>query len=154
VAFLKKINDTELEDESEEYTGTIGEGLEDALDEYIAGFPLEVLEAVRQQDIACGDDTDIIDKAIAERKIRDKNICKEQETQQKLQEAEDRKRRKKYRRAALFGILSGLNKSKTKSSNTDNLMPWEQDLVDNGEYEPYHFEEEDMEEDDFYYEDD
>ena len=33
-------------------------------------------------------------------------------------------------------------------------MPWEQELVDKGEYEPYHFEEEEMEEDDFYYEDD
>jgi hypothetical protein len=151
---LKEINDIELEDESEEYTMTIGEGLEDALDDYIASFPSEVLEAVRQQDIANGDDTEIIDKAIAERKIRDKSIRKEQEKQQKLQEAEERERKKKYRRAALFGILSGLNKSNTKSSDTDNLMPWEQELVDSGKYEPYNFEEEEMEEDDFYYEDD
>ena len=33
-------------------------------------------------------------------------------------------------------------------------MGWEQDLVDKGEYEPYNFEEENMDEEDFYYEDD
>ena len=33
-------------------------------------------------------------------------------------------------------------------------MSWEQDLVNKGEYEPYNFEEENMEEDDYYYEDD
>ena len=33
-------------------------------------------------------------------------------------------------------------------------MSWEEDLVKKGEYEPYNFEEEEMEEDDFYYEDD
>ena len=33
-------------------------------------------------------------------------------------------------------------------------MPWEQDLVDKGEYSPDNFEEEELEEDDFYYDDD
>lgn len=36
----------------------------------------------------------------------------------------------------------------------DSLMNWEQDLVDKGEYEPYNFEEEDMDEEDYYSEDD
>ena len=36
----------------------------------------------------------------------------------------------------------------------DSLMDWEQDLVDKGEYEPYNFEEEDMDEEDYYSEDD
>ena len=111
-------------------------------------------------DVANGDDTEIMDKAIAERKRRDEVIRKEQERQQKLQEAEERKWRKRYRRAAFFGLLSGIfdglsgSNSNTNSSDTDYLMPWEEDLVKKGEYEPYHFEEEDMEEDDYYYEDD
>ena len=52
-----------------------------------------------------------------------------------------------------FGLLSGIfeglsdSGSKSSSNDTDYLMPWEQDLVDKGEYEPYHFEEEEMEED-------
>lgn len=32
-------------------------------------------------------------------------------------------------------------------------MPWEEELVKKGEYEPYHFEEEDTEEDDYYHDD-
>lgn len=36
----------------------------------------------------------------------------------------------------------------------DSLMDWEQDLVDKGEYEPYNFEEEDIDEEDYYSEDD
>jgi hypothetical protein len=156
----EKLKPKEVEEETEGYTWTIGEGLEEALDDFIAGMPLEVLEAVRQQDIANGDDTEIMDKAIAERKRRDEVIRKEQERQQRLQEAEERKWRKRYRRAAFFGLLSGLfdglssSNSSNNSSDTDYLMPWEEDLVEKGEYEPYHFEEEEMEEDDFYYEDD
>ena len=34
------------------------------------------------------------------------------------------------------------------------LMPWGQELVDSGDYEPYQFEEEEMDEDDYYSEDD
>ena len=33
-------------------------------------------------------------------------------------------------------------------------MDWEKDLVDKGEYEPYNFEEEEMDEEDYYSEDD
>ena len=156
----EKLKPKEVEEESEGYTWTIGEGLEETLDDFIASMPLEVLEAVRKQDVANGDDTEIMDKAITERKRRDEIIRREQERQQKLQEAEERKWRKRYRRAAFFGLLSGLfeglsdSSSNSSSNDTDYLMPWEQDLVDKGEYEPYHFEEEEMEEDDFYYEDD
>ena len=60
---------------------------------------------------------------------------------------------KKHRKFSFFELVSKIfNDSKT--SNNDYLMPWGQDLVDSGEYETYHFEEEEMEEDDFYYEDD
>lgn len=49
---------------------------------------------------------------------------------------------------------SSINSSSKKQEKTDWLMSWEQDLVNKGEYEPYNFEEENMEEDDYYYEDD
>lgn len=60
-----------------------------------------------------------------------------------------------YRRVGLFGFLFGLfsGRSKFNSSDTDYLMPWEQDLVDKGEYEPYHFEDENTDEDDYYHDD-
>ena len=141
----------EIENESE-YTLVDDEGLEDVLDDFIAEMPIEVLEEVRKQDIANGEDTEIIDKAILERKRRDEIIQQEQERQ----EAEQKKWKKIHRRAALYGLLNGLSNSKSNkdSTDTDNLMPWEEDLVNKKEYEPYHFEEEDMEEDDYYYEDD
>ena len=34
------------------------------------------------------------------------------------------------------------------------LEDWQKDLVKKGDYEPWNFEEEDLEEDDYYYEDD
>ena len=140
------------DDGSKEHLLIDGDGIEDFLDDFIADMPLEVLEEVRKQDIAAGEDTEIIDKAIRERKRRDEIIRQEQERQ----EAEQKKWKKIHRRAALYGLLNGLSNSKSNkdSIDTDNLMPWEEDLVKKKEYEPYHFEEEDMEEDDFYYEDD
>lgn len=143
------------ENESE-YTLVDDDGIEDFLDDFIADMPLEILEEVRKQDIAAGEDTEIIDKAIRERKRRDKIIQQEQESQRKIEEAEQKKWRKIHRRAALYGLLNGLSNSKSNKdlTDTDNLMPWEEDLVKKKEYEPYHFEEEEMEEDDYYYEDD
>lgn len=45
------------------------------------------------------------------------------------------------------------DEDKDKKEEDTDLMPWEQDLVDRGEYTPDQFEEEDMDEDDYYYED-
>ena len=52
----------------------------------------------------------------------------------------------------LSGLFGGLSKS-DKSSQNDDLMPWEEELVKKGEYEPYHFEEENTDEDDYYHDD-
>ena len=136
----------EIENESE-YTLVDDEGLEDVLDDFIAEMPIEVLEEVRKQDIAAGEDTEIIDKAIRERKRRDEIIQQEEERQRRIEEKEKKKWKKIHRRAALYGLLNGLSNSKSNkdSTDTDNLMPWEEDLVKKKEYEPYHFEEEDME---------
>lgn len=151
---LKIIDDNK----DEEHSLVVDDALEEILDNYIAEFPLPILEMARDKNIECGDSTEIIDKAINERKQRDEIIRKELLKQQSIQEEITRKNKKIVRRAVFLGFLSKtfdiLNSNNSKSHNTDYLMPWEQDLVDNGEYEPYHFEEEEMEEDDFYYEDD
>ena len=47
-------------------------------------------------------------------------------------------------------------KNKKKEKNIDNydLEDWQKELVDDGSYEPYNFEEEELEDDDYYSEDD
>lgn len=46
------------------------------------------------------------------------------------------------------------NRKIEKEMNTYNLEDWQKDLVRNGLYNPWNFDEENLEEDDFYYEDD
>ncbi len=41
----------------------------------------------------------------------------------------------------------------SKSDDFDELMPWEREEVDSGNYEPFNFEEEDLEDDDYYNDD-
>ncbi len=53
----------------------------------------------------------------------------------------------------LFWVAIGaIGENNSPSDNT--LMSWEEDAIKNDGYEPYNFEEEELEEDDFYYEDD
>ena len=77
------------------------------------------------------------------------------ELEKNIEELEKAKKEneKKIKKTLFFGFLYKLfNNSKSKNDTT--LMSWEEDLVKKGEYEPFHFEEENMEEDDYYYEDD
>ncbi|MBR4671945.1 MAG: hypothetical protein IKO78_01935, partial [Bacilli bacterium] len=76
------------------------------------------------------------------------------ELEKNLEELEKAKKEteKIIKKTLFFGFLYKLfNNSKSKNDTT--LMSWEEDLVEKGEYEPFHFEEENMEEDDYYYED-
>ena len=61
-----------------------------------------------------------------------------------------------FRKAARRGIISGIFSGLLGTPNSPNpdLNPWEQDFIDSNAYEPFQFEEEDLEEDDFYSEDD
>jgi uncharacterized Zn finger protein len=103
-----------------------------SIDNILANVDTSILEKVRQDNIKNGKSTEIVDKAISQRK--------------------NAKVQKKYRKNTFFGLLSRLfDDSSSKScSNKDYLMPWEQDYVNKGEYEPYQFEEEELEEDDYY----
>ena len=51
-------------------------------------------------------------------------------------------------------ILSSLENDKKKQVKYDYLDKNERELVKKGEYDPFNFEEEELEEDDYHYEDD
>ena len=130
------------------------------LDDLMASQDLSVLEKAKKQLIKEGKPIDVIDKAINERKRRDK-IALKNRVKDALKEGihesiENRKRNKRYRKMIRRAIFSGLFFGLIGSSGSSNpdLNPWEQDYIDKGDYEPFQFEEEDLEDDDFYNEDD
>ena len=122
------------------------------LDDLMASQDLSVLEKAKKQLIKEGKPIDVIDKAIKERKRRDREAILERLRQEEIEKKQAKRNRKMIRRAIFSGLFSGLFGS-SKSSNPD-IMPWEQDYIDRKEYEPFQFEEEELEEDDFYNEDD
>lgn len=113
----------------------------DEIDDTLASLDSSFLKKARKEIIKNNGDTEVIDKAIEERKRRDKII-----------EKEERQNKKIIRDAAIIGIASGLIPNK-KTSNHVDLMSSEKDLVSKGEYEPYQFEEQELEDDDYYYDD-
>ena len=125
----------------------------DAIDKKIESIDLDKLKYIREQFIKDGEDTEIIDRAIKNK------IKKEEMLKLKQQREEDLSFFDMMFLYTLYG--KGMNKlfkhSKSRGSSyqedPDGLMPWERELVDNGEHEPYQFEEEELEEDDYYYED-
>lgn len=62
---------------------------------------------------------------------------------------------KMKRRALVWGLIDGLSIG-IKSNNTveNDLMSWEKEAIKNDGYESHNFEEEELEEDDYYFEDD
>lgn len=56
--------------------------------------------------------------------------------------------------AALLNNDDKVDKELEKEMNAQNLEDWQKDLVREGKYSPYNFDEEELEEDDYYYEDD
>ena len=127
----------------------------DALDNYFASLPLNVLEEARKQNIENGEDTEIIDKAIKERIRKDSELKK---TQEKIVEKErqyQREKRKAIRKSILAGIFSSFidNSINSNENSYGDLTSFEKDQVNNGNYELFQFEEEELEDDDYYYED-
>lgn len=147
----------EMEDEEEEEEEGVleysaeADKIIDRLDNILASLPIDVLEEYKKNNLEDGNDVSMFDKAIEEKKRREQELYRQKA-----------KWRKRARRVALFSFLAGVfeglkdfhgNSSTYFDDSTDYLMPWEKDQVDSGEYEPYQFEEEDMDEDDYYYED-
>lgn len=123
---LDRLEEKRLEQECLEYEEDVYDPLFDKLDAYIESMPIEVLNQARQKTIEDSEDTSILDKAIKKKKQKEKEIIKNN-------------------KKGLFGMfiwnLLFDNKNTTKQEDIYN------------DYEPYNFEEEDLEEDDFYYED-
>ena len=124
-------------------------GLFDSLDEILANIDPKVLEQAKLELSKEGKDTSIVNKAINERKRRDKRL----EIIEKRKKQEEKRQRKMMRGALLMGLFDGLFGDSKPSSNND-LMPWEEDAKKNEGYEDHNFEEEELEEDDYYYDDD
>ena len=122
----------------------------DNIDESLARLDLKYLMKAKLEMMKEGKDTSILDKAINERKRRDKKM--EEDKKRRIKQEEKMKRQN--RRAILFGLLDGLTSStKSNDSVDDGLMSWEKDAIKNNGYESHNFEEEDLEEDDYYFED-
>ena len=118
--------------------------LTNRIDEMLVNLDMEVLIKAKYELLKEHGDTSIIDKAINEKKRREALNKRRVILQQKA----EKRNRKMLRRDFLLGLLSG-----TKTSDSNDLYPWENDALNDG-YEPHNFEEEELEEDDFYYEDD
>ena len=106
------------------------------LDTYIENTPLEVLEKVSEDNIKNDRDNRIIEKGIKNKK---------------------KKSIKENKQSIFAGINSFFSLFTSSSKNTNdnsNYSSIEEEEIAKGNYEPYQFEEEDLEEDDYYYEDD
>ena len=94
-------------------------------------YDMKQLEEARKKSIEQNKDcTPYFDKAIAMKKRREM-----------IERKQERRERKMMRRSFFWGLVSGFGSGMSTPPANDSLMPWERDLVDKGEYEPYHFEE-------------
>ncbi len=124
----------------------------DAIDHNLSDIDLKTLYQIKEKLESTNDDTELIDKAIVNRKK--KNLI-EKEQLKKLRKQEKIESHLSFGEK-LFGVLLGLfsNKKNKKAKRMDYLMPWEQEEVNKGNYDSWNFEEEELEDDDYYSEDD
>lgn len=115
------------------------------LDQRIEELPMEVLEKTKEKTISENGDTEILDKAI-------NNKIKKQKEQEKMLQRE-RKLNRKSIFWTLISTIFGASKDNKKLNNDFDLTSFEQEEINKGNYEPYQFEEEELEDDDYYFED-
>lgn len=116
------------------------------LDQRIEELPMEVLEKTKEKTISENGDTEILDKAI-------NNKIKKQKEQEKMLQTE-RKLNRKSIFWTLISTIFGASKDNKKLNNDFDLTSYEREEINKGNYEPYQFEEEELEDDDYYFEDD
>ena len=102
----------------------------DEIDDTLLNTDLDILKQARENMIRNGEDTSIIENAI-NRKIEIDRKEKEEEKQYK----------ELCKDAAFLGLVGGLISDKSSKTNYNN------------DYEPYQYEEEELEDDDYYNED-
>lgn len=119
-----------------------------SIDETLANLDIKYLMQAKLELMREGKDTSVIDKAIEERKRRDKIL-------RMNNERKERQERKMKKRALLWGLVDGLSSGIKSNETLDNeLMSWEKEVIKSREYDNYNFEEEELEEDDYYFDDD
>ena len=113
------------------------ETVKDYLKESIEDKELDELKEIRKEALKYNADTKLLDDYI------------------KAALSKKYKRNKKSGVSLSKALLMSFLLSDTKGANHSDseLMPWEEDAVKDGGYEPFNFEEENLEEDDFYYDD-
>ena len=121
------------------------------IDETLVNMDIKYLMQTKLELMKEGKDTSVIDKAIKERKRRDEVIKKNNERRAN----QEKRMNKMKRRALVLGLIDGLSSDLKTNNTVDNdLMSWEEDAIKNYGYEKHNFEEEEVEEDDYYFEDD
>lgn len=100
---LEEIRRKEEWEEESGFEGTIGEDLEENLDNFMASLPIEVLEYVRNEDIKNNRDTEIIDRV-----IKKHNELEELERLQQELELAEAERDNMYMKAGLLALLGGI----------------------------------------------
>ncbi len=120
----------------------------DMIDNELASINLKTLYKIRKNLKSTGDDTELIDKAIANRKKRELSVW------QNLSTIKTKKKKHLSLGHILLGSILGLSNNKRNNKNhSDYLMNWEQDEIKNGNYDKWNFEEEELEDDDYYNDD-
>lgn len=123
---LDRLKEKRLEQECLEYEDDVDDPLIQRLDAYIESMPIDVLEQARLKTIQDNEDTSILDKAIKNKKQKEKEL-------------------KRKDRKSLFNMfIHSLIFDNKKNNKQDNIY---------NDYEPFNFEEQELEEDDFHYDD-
>lgn len=145
INYGKKVYNKKQEDDTISVTYSFDDSyIFNELDDKIANVPLEVLEKVKKENARLGEDNEIIDKAIEERIKRGK-LIKEKKEITKCDNKISIMR-------AIYNLF--FKNSNNKKSEQDYLFSKiEQEEIDKGNYELYQFDEEDLEDDDYYFED-
>lgn len=129
-----------------------------AIDNKLVNIPSEKLEKARTELIKNNEDTEIIDKAIKNGKTHKKQI-KKRKTNTLFKTLDTISYIILFPIKIFFAIVCGLREGSTQSNNNSlekemnnyGLEEWQKDLVRKGNYNPWNFEEEELEEDDYYY---
>ena len=107
----------------------------DSIDNVLDNIDVSILKKVKKEK-----SNEVLDRAIERKQSKKKQL--------------EKRKKKSFLIQLLANLFSEGNNDKPKDSSCSSLMPWEKELVDKNVYEPYHFEEEDLEDDDYYSEDD
>lgn len=96
----------------------------------------------------------LAEKSLSDLKKEKNKTPKNDEMYILLDRAIEYKKNKRKTKFNFFGVLMfGLFSGNTQKKDNSDLMSWEKEAIKNGNYEHFNFEEQELEEDDYYYDD-